>query len=128
MCHSPQLFAAYHVFRRLLVPRHPPCALIASSSEAVAFFSNFSNSYGLLLVVSFLTNFFLGCLDYLNNHLIFSFQYSIFKVQLKVMILYKVHSREIRYTSFRSSRVFVEYPSAHPVKSSFVQAHSLFPE
>ena len=29
ICQSPQLFAAYHVFRRLLVPRHPPCALIA---------------------------------------------------------------------------------------------------
>ena len=25
----PQLFAAYHVFLRLLVPRHPPCALFA---------------------------------------------------------------------------------------------------
>ena len=24
---SPRLFAAYHVFLRLLVPRHPPCAL-----------------------------------------------------------------------------------------------------
>ena len=27
MCSSPQLIAAYHVFLRLLVPRHPPCAL-----------------------------------------------------------------------------------------------------
>ena len=27
ICISPQLFAAYHVFRRLSVPRHPPCAL-----------------------------------------------------------------------------------------------------
>ena len=27
ICHSPQLFAAYHVFLRLSVPRHPPCAL-----------------------------------------------------------------------------------------------------
>ena len=27
ICHSPKLFAAYHVFHRLLVPRHPPCAL-----------------------------------------------------------------------------------------------------
>ena len=27
ICLSPQLFAAYHVFHRLLVPRHPPCAL-----------------------------------------------------------------------------------------------------
>ena len=27
ICSSPKLFAAYHVFRRLSVPRHPPCAL-----------------------------------------------------------------------------------------------------
>ena len=27
ICTSPQLFAAYHVFLRLLVPRHPPYAL-----------------------------------------------------------------------------------------------------
>ena len=27
ICSSPQLFAAYHVFLRLLVPRHPSCAL-----------------------------------------------------------------------------------------------------
>ena len=29
VCSSPWLFAAYHVFRRLLVPRHPPYALIS---------------------------------------------------------------------------------------------------
>ena len=29
MCSSPKLFAAYHVFHRPLVPRHPPCALSA---------------------------------------------------------------------------------------------------
>ena len=28
ICSSPKLFAAYHVFHRLLVPRHPPCALV----------------------------------------------------------------------------------------------------
>ena len=28
ICTSPQLIAAYHVFHRLSVPRHPPCALI----------------------------------------------------------------------------------------------------
>ena len=27
ICSSPPLIAAYHVFLRLLVPRHPPCAL-----------------------------------------------------------------------------------------------------
>ena len=28
ICASPKLIAAYHVFLRLLVPRHPPCALV----------------------------------------------------------------------------------------------------
>ena len=29
ICPWPWLFAAYHVFHRLSVPRHPPCALFA---------------------------------------------------------------------------------------------------
>ena len=29
ICTYPWLIAAYHVFLRLLVPRHPPCALIS---------------------------------------------------------------------------------------------------
>ena len=33
ICHSPQLFAAYHVFHRLLVPRHPPCALYSLTNS-----------------------------------------------------------------------------------------------
>ena len=32
ICSSPKLFAAYHVFHRLLVPRHPPCALSSLTS------------------------------------------------------------------------------------------------
>ena len=28
ICFLPQLIAAYHVFHRLSVPRHPPCALL----------------------------------------------------------------------------------------------------
>ena len=41
ICSSPKLFAAYHVFHRLLVPRHPPCALfcLTSSMHSVASFS-----------------------------------------------------------------------------------------
>ena len=30
------LIAAYHVFRRLLVPRHPPCALIRLTYRCIA--------------------------------------------------------------------------------------------
>ena len=38
ICSSPKLIAAYHVFLRLLVPRHPPCALLCliSSMHSVA--------------------------------------------------------------------------------------------
>ena len=32
MCSSPKLFAAYHVFHRLSVPRHPPYALFCLTS------------------------------------------------------------------------------------------------
>ena len=33
ICSSPRLFAAYHVFLRLSVPRHPPCALSCLTSQ-----------------------------------------------------------------------------------------------
>ena len=33
ICSSPKLFAAYHVFHRLLVPRHPPYALISITTS-----------------------------------------------------------------------------------------------
>ena len=36
ICSSPKLFAAYHVFHRLLVPRHPPCALSSLTSSISA--------------------------------------------------------------------------------------------
>ncbi len=39
ICSSPKLFAAYHVFHRLLVPRHPPYALSS--------LTNFSSSTGM---------------------------------------------------------------------------------
>ena len=45
ICSSPKLFAAYHVFHRLLVPRHPPCAL---SSLTNRFESGWRMIYGLL--------------------------------------------------------------------------------
>ena len=36
ICSSPWLFAAYHVFHRLLVPRHPPCALSCLTNNLVS--------------------------------------------------------------------------------------------
>ena len=37
VCSSPQLFAAYHVFRRPLVPRHPPRALFCLTVCCLSF-------------------------------------------------------------------------------------------
>ena len=35
ICSYPQLFAAYHVLHRLLVPRHPPCALSSLTIRSI---------------------------------------------------------------------------------------------
>ena len=58
ICHSPQLFAAYHVFHRLSVPRHPPCALscLTNSLKAVLFGlktaeARFRLSYGRIRII-----------------------------------------------------------------------------
>ena len=39
ICSSPQLIAAYHVFHRLLVPRHSPCALFSLTVFSCSRFS-----------------------------------------------------------------------------------------
>ena len=44
MCRSPKLIAACHVLRRLLMPRHSPCALISLtySNNLLFWFSNYA--------------------------------------------------------------------------------------
>ena len=49
ICISPQLFAAYHVFHRLLVPRHPPCALY---SLTIVSFIGTVHYHSIILVLS----------------------------------------------------------------------------
>ena len=39
VCSSPRLFAAYHVFHRLPVPRHSPCALYSLTVFSLDWFS-----------------------------------------------------------------------------------------
>ena len=90
ICSSPKLFAAYHVFHRLLVPRHPPCALISLTSLTSAFafglkvysvtlsglwFSSFDIPFGISL----------GCLDifFFEDSIFSFFQYVVFKVHVR---------------------------------------------
>ena len=86
ICSSPKLFAAYHVFLRLLVPRHPPCAL----SSLTRFLcprvrSDFSAHSVAPLVGSFFFTHLSVCLGCLSSILIFKildlFQYAVFKVR-----------------------------------------------
>ena len=58
ICSSPQLFAAYHVFLRLLVPRHPPCALFCLTFITISYSVR---KWGLLRFFNAVC--YLGCLD-----------------------------------------------------------------
>ncbi len=90
ICSSPQLFAAYHVFHRLLVPRHPPCALISltnslskrtayGASHQVRLYSVTNVGFRLFVLQTFI---FLGCLVSFVLKILYLFLYAIFKVQL----------------------------------------------
>ena len=50
ICHSPQLIAAYHVLRRLPVPRHSPCALFHLTFFFAQKFLSFRELFFLVLV------------------------------------------------------------------------------
>ena len=91
ICHSPQLFAAYHVFLRLLVPRHPPCALIA-----------FLNIFGLMSC---------SYIRFFANIRFTRYQYLVFKVLRQC-----VSTTGTRFANVNicSSRAFVECPSVCP--------------
>ena len=57
VCSYPKLIAAYHVLHRLLVPRHPPCALIRFKYCIFPFLIRVNDSgviyFSLLLVLSY---------------------------------------------------------------------------
>ena len=93
ICSSPRLFAAYHVFLRLSVPRHPPCALscltICILHIALWRLVFVLGLFWFLLFCCYLFCFRyqfpdigLGCLNF-----IFDFRYSVFKVQCPIRTL-----------------------------------------
>ena len=106
ICSSPQLFAAYHVFLRPFVPRHPPCALLCLTFLPSVFSSGslpLAPSVALsgfwfvapsdlccrltacfLPMLILLLSVILGsrcCLSRFTNLIDLDFQYSVFKVQ-----------------------------------------------
>ena len=90
VCASPKLIAAYHVFHRLLVPRHSPCALscLTSHNTFVLFFLKNSFFSGMFVVaiqhfatfvaIYSLKKIFVFSIDSIFALLVFSFQGAIF--------------------------------------------------
>ena len=86
ICSSPKLFAAYHVFLRLLVPRHPPCALSSLTRFLCPRVRSDLSAHSVApLVGSFFFTHLSVCLGCLSSILIFKildlFQYAVFKVR-----------------------------------------------
>ena len=84
-CRSPRLFAAYRVLLRLLMPRHPPCALISLNTFFAELclvlkdFSQFRRSLKLYLPIFFevLLHKKFGYLNFLFVVSLFNFQWTI---------------------------------------------------
>ena len=79
ICSSPKLFAAYHVFHRLPVPRHSPCALVRLTFQT--FFKNIWYPLDSLLPTKIMLPFLLKLQYFLKeltiifvSQLLFSFQ------------------------------------------------------
>ena len=109
ICSSPKLFAAYHVFHRLLVPRHPPYALSSITNllrprvwtplhissvicvgNSLLFLFVFSNQFSfLLLQASMITS------DVLIFFLSFRFLYAIFKVHSFLTVLSVIRNQNL---------------------------------
>ena len=68
ICSSPKLIAAYHVFHRLLVPRHPPYALTCLTKTRIVFsyYSSRVHSVAHSLVAG-ISWFFLVCFYWIIN-------------------------------------------------------------
>ena len=113
ICSSPQLFAAYHVLHRLLVPRHSPYAL----SSLI-----FLTKIGFFLKICF-SQFFLVILVYLIFHL-YIFQCA--KIILKSLDLSLVGSNGIEPSTSRLSGVRSNHLSYEPILSRVLSSSSYF--
>ena len=133
ICSSPRLFAAYHVFHRLLVPRHPPCALIGLTflCRPMVLVASFSNKYKSLHSRLLLKITFLGCL--VIKHFLFNrilILYAVFKVQCAVqksIIMDCNGDGEIRTLDPLLARQVLSQLSYIPAYSFFILAPACSP-
>ena len=127
ICTSPWLFAAYHVFLRLLVPRHPPCAL---SCLTICCFHSCMHSVACLVVCSheMFTSFLLvtfafakvilGCLVSINNWLRFLFNIRFSRYNRTASAVHwensanSLSSTQIEYLSIRLGLSGLEPPTS----------------
>ena len=108
ICSSPQLFAAYHVLHRLLVPRHPPCALSCLTFPVViAFKTGGSLAVSFHRVYNVMSSYCFDSLSLKDNSSDVSFPISkrlTFFLDYFVYAVFKVH--------VRSAHMKIAQPSA----------------
>ena len=71
ICSSPRLFAAYHVFLRLSVPRHPPCALSCLTNLSFAELSVPLRGTDIFPLSRFVRRYFSSCFPSLSRRIAF---------------------------------------------------------
>ena len=118
VCSSPKLIAAYHVFHRLPVPRHSPCALcsltVVSLSQNISLFQILhlpTRFYHFTVELSFSNNPLGEIIDFIKNQEFYiankiSFRSSIFSFQGTSAILRMASTIEMLYSvrlAFRGS-------------------------
>ena len=114
ICSSPRLFAAYHVFHRLLVPRHSPCALCSLTIMLVL---DCRNQFSLILpdMISHIVLIHLNQMNQFSHFAVF-IRCSIFKVQCKKLVGSSgIEPPTSRLSGVRSNRLSYEpIPTASP--------------
>ena len=100
-CNYPQLFAAYHVLLRLLMPRHSPYALISLTILNYALFASKSScclrifALSLIVVNTRLKNYFFSFLSFISS---FAFTFSF----IQFSSCYLNNAQYTLFVSFRS--------------------------
>ena len=118
ICSSPQLFAACHVFHRLLVPGHPSCALLCLTFMLIASRSNayLSRCSSLSLFTDTLDKYILKRSDLSYIAICISFGSRFFRCSLLLYLSISFHF--VRYSVFMVHHFCFLYvkASGHPFR------------
>ena len=118
MCSSPWLIAAYHVLRRLLMPRHSPCALHSLTSflslKPLSGSQNYASSHKKVLLAKLYLTQFCSLLLLIFSSFIFHVQFSRSNLSVSSIRSSKpLTSKLLSSTDAHPFRMLFPSPSGH---------------